>query len=892
MNLNEKYENVETFVKVLKENWSALERGLRSEIKKTNIGWVGENQLEYLLNNFETSLTKKCDLSPIVDLIEVLKSTYEIQENELLQIIERLGSQIEFVSVLKESPELLIAIKEIISERYSNNKNLKSEQVGKEMGTKQVEIADLPMATIVLDENGLVKDINSNAESLLGKTKSDSIGKKVWKLFFSKREILPFEDVLDGDVSTMEGSLKGSGYKIESVDGGFLLTMNGQEKANGNEVFKSAIEGTSTAFILCDKDFNITYANPATVKMVKERLSTFQTAYPGFNLDTLVGSNLDAFHANPNVQRGILSNLNNLPYKGDIEVGELTFALNVSAVIDEAGNYLGNSLEWADITQEKSNKTEVARMASIIENSSISIMLSDLDGVVTYVNRTWVQTLSKYQNEIRGLFPSFDVNNIVGKSMDNFHGNPQRQKNIIGNVNLSPYKTDITAGSLFFALNAVALLDDNGNHIGTAIEWTDTNARETYRSEVDKVINAANQGKLSVRGNVDKLDATYAPMLEGINKIIDTVVSPMVEIKERLASMATGDLTSFVTGSYKGDFDELKGALNSSLESLNEILGGVNSAATQIGTGARELSSSSQTVSQGSTESAASLEEITASMTEMAEQTKQNAENASQANHLASSARDSATSGNEQMQKMVGAMEEISSSSRSISKIIKVIDEIAFQTNLLALNAAVEAARAGVHGKGFAVVAEEVRNLAARSAKAAKETTDMIETSITKVTVGTEIASKTQEALGEIVGIVGKVTDLVSEINAASSEQSQGIGQVNQGLSQLDAVTQQNSAAAEESASASEELSGQATQMQEMLTKFKLLEKREAMGSGEIPADLMAVLQNFIAQGGQLNQLMPGGGGGASAAPTQSNVSKKMSENDIIKLDDDEFGKF
>jgi methyl-accepting chemotaxis protein len=224
----------------------------------------------------------------------------------------------------------------------------------------------------------------------------------------------------------------------------------------------------------------------------------------------------------------------------------------------------------------------------------------------------------------------------------------------------------------------------------------------------------------------------------------------------------------------------------------------------------------------GATEQAASLEEISSSLNEMASQTRINAENAHQANELSAQVKKAAEKGNLQMQDMVSAINAISDSGQSISKIIKVIDEIAFQTNLLALNAAVEAARAGKHGKGFAVVAEEVRNLAARSAKAAKETAELIEGAVHKTASGKEIASQTAKRLEEIVSGILQVTNLVEDIASASSFQAEGISQINQSLGQIDQVTQQNTANAEESAAAAEELSSQAEELSSLLVQFKL----------------------------------------------------------------------
>ncbi len=310
---------------------------------------------------------------------------------------------------------------------------------------------------------------------------------------------------------------------------------------------------------------------------------------------------------------------------------------------------------------------------------------------------------------------------------------------------------------------------------------------------------------------------------QGLYAAMQEMTEVLRERAELADVIATGDLTKDVV--LNSEKDTLGSALKMMSERLDEIIGDVSAASEQIAEGSREVSASSQNLSQGAAEQAASLEQISSSMNELASQTKTNAENANQANILAEQARKAADSGNEKMQHMVEAMGKIHEAGRDISKIIKVIDEIAFQTNLLALNAAVEAARAGRHGKGFAVVAEEVRNLAARSAKAAKETAELIEGSVEKTNNGTEIANETASSLADIMTSVTKVTDLVGEISAASKEQAAGIGQVNQGIDQVGQVTQQNTASAEEGSAASEELSSQANYLRDLMGTFTIKER-------------------------------------------------------------------
>lgn len=329
-----------------------------------------------------------------------------------------------------------------------------------------------------------------------------------------------------------------------------------------------------------------------------------------------------------------------------------------------------------------------------------------------------------------------------------------------------------------------------------------------------------------------------------ISLSIKKPIDKLVNVSQKIAN---GDLDVMIDINRKDEIGVLANAFSLMAENINDVMSNISSASEQVASGSKQVSDSSMALSQGATEQASSIEELTASLEEIAAQTKQNADSANQANGLADTARVNAAQGNEQMKNMLKAMDEINDSSSNISKIIKVIDEIAFQTNILALNAAVEAARAGQHGKGFAVVAEEVRNLAARSANAAKETTSMIEGSIKKVEGGTKIANETADALNKIVEGVAKVAALVGDIATASNEQAAGIEQINQGIMQVSQVVQTNSATSEESAAASEELAGQAELLKEQVARFKLRKSGRSSyrGMEDINPEVLRLLENM-----------------------------------------------
>lgn len=355
---------------------------------------------------------------------------------------------------------------------------------------------------------------------------------------------------------------------------------------------------------------------------------------------------------------------------------------------------------------------------------------------------------------------------------------------------------------------------------------------EYQKAEVGKLLvnlERLSQGELYCDMEPDEPDTDTQEAYELFTDIstnlyhsIETIKGYITEIAGILGEVSKGNLSVDISSEYKGDFVALKEAINNIIVSLNNVLSNINTAAEQVASGSRQVSDGNQAISQGATEQASSIEELTVTIGQIAQQTKQNAMNANDASELASTAKQDALTGNEQMKGMQQAMEEISESSASIGKIIKVIDDIAFQTNILALNAAVEAARAGIHGKGFAVVAEEVRNLAAKSAKAAKETTALIESSIHKSDAGTRIADETATSLNNIVRGVERAAQLVEGIAQASNEQATGIAQINKGIEQMSQVVQNNSATAQEGAAASEELSSQADLLKSMVGQFQL----------------------------------------------------------------------
>ncbi len=473
------------------------------------------------------------------------------------------------------------------------------------------------------------------------------------------------------------------------------------------------------------------------------------------------------------------------------------------------------------IEQDRRKAREMGRVKTALDNVSAKVMVANAEYDIVYVNPSVQKMFREAQDDIREVLPRFESDKLLGINIDTFHSDPGRIRIMLDRLS-DTHNSEIKIGPRSFRFAANPVLDAQGKRIGTVVEWIDYTQELAVQREVQDIVEYAQAGDLSRRIVMAGKSGFLAALAEGINALVDVSERVISDTQRVLGAMARGDLSETIDADYLGVFDQLKQDANATVANLTEVTSKIKSGAGEVGSGAKEIAQGNTDLSQRTEQQAANLEQTASSMEQMTATTRQNADNARQANQLASGAREQAETGGKVVNHTVSAMIEINTSSRQIADIIGVIDEIAFQTNLLALNAAVEAARAGEQGKGFAVVASEVRNLAQRSATAAKEIKTLIEDSVGKVDEGSRLVDESGRTLEQIVSSVKKVSDIVAEIAAASAEQSTGIDQVNKAITQMDQMTQQNAALVEQAAAASEALTEQATGLNELVSFFSI----------------------------------------------------------------------
>jgi len=563
-----------------------------------------------------------------------------------------------------------------------------------------------------------------------------------------------------------------------------MLSFGKKTSSNGSagrhnvaELKSDIVDRVSSAIMMVDRDFMVTYVNGPTRELLKKNEAAFRASWPSFDAEKIIGTCIDTFHKNPAHQRSMLADTKRLPIRTEITIGELKIALLVNGAFDAKGNHVGNILEWRDVTVERTN----SGMLDAI-NKSQAIIEFTPDGRIVNANENFLKAMGYRLEEVRGQHHSIFVEPAYRTSPEY---KAFWEKLARGEFDANSYKRIGKGGKeIWIQASYNPILDANGRAFKVVKYATDITAQvlanqalQLAVQQTQEVVKAAKENDLTQRIPMEGKTGELQALCSGVNGLLDTMLTVVRKIK---------------------------------------------GAALEVTNAAAEISASTTDLSQRTEEQAASLEETSASMEEIAATVKKNAENAQQANQSTASTREVADRGGQVVTKAVEAMAKIEDSSRKISDIIGVIDEIARQTNLLALNAAVEAARAGDAGRGFAVVASEVRSLAQRSSQAAKDIKDLITNSNGQVKDGVDLVNRAGSALNEIVESIKTVATIVSDIATASIEQATGIEQVNKALTQMDEVTQQNSALVEENAATAKTLEQQARGMDERVAFFRI----------------------------------------------------------------------
>lgn len=477
---------------------------------------------------------------------------------------------------------------------------------------------------------------------------------------------------------------------------------------------------------------------------------------------------------------------------------------------------IGADMDDAFYSLQKAKRIEHAMNAA-----TSNIMIADRFRNIIFINEAIQKMLKAAEPELQKVLPTFDADNLLNQSIDQFHVQPHQQTKKINELKES-FKTRIPVGSLTMELIISPIYDENSTRLGTVAEWRNLTDQLAVESVIEGIIESASKGKLDTQIDNAQFEGFEKNISQTVNQLLSNFNQTLTGINSVLTNMSQGDLSSRMDGEFEGLLHTMKTAINNALNNIEISLGQVQLGAIEIEDMASHVANASKDIAQRTQQQSAALEQTAASMEEITSTTEHTASNAHAANKLAQEASSAAQSGIDEMNATLVSMQGISELSSQISDITSVIDSIAFQTNLLALNAAVEAARAGEHGRGFAVVAGEVRNLAQKSADAAKDISKLISTTTEQISQGTEQVSKTSHVFEAMVEKLDSVVTQVSEVSETSREQTKGIQQINLAMTDLDQTTQQNAALVDQLSTTASDMSRQAKVQGEVIQHFEI----------------------------------------------------------------------
>ena len=553
-------------------------------------------------------------------------------------------------------------------------------------------------------------------------------------------------------------------------------------RAQAAERIRQALDVAATNMMVADADHVVVYANQALAQMLLQAETDLCAALPGFSARALIGASLDSFHTDPSAQRAMLARLS-APLTERQVLGQRSFDLSFTPVLDAAGKRLGTVVEWKDMTaelakheqqaeahrqelaqqaEERRVAAENARVRQALDAAMLPVRIADDNGTIVYINQAMRTVLVRDEAAFRRTLPHFDASKVLGGSVGMFYTDPTQAIERLRQLEQQT-TTRLNLGGHLYDVTTTPVQSASGERLGTVGQWTDKTEQLQAEAEIGDLVDSAVAGDFSKRAPLDGKDGFYRQVGERLNQLLDTVSDTIAQVR---------------------------------------------SAAQQLSSAAGQVSMTSQTLSQSASEQAAGVEQTTASLLEMATSVQQNADSAKITDGMATKASHEAMEGGQAVSMTVDAM-------KAIAGKISIIDDIAYQTNLLALNAAIEAARAGDHGKGFAVVAAEVRKLAERSQVAAQEIGTLASTSVST-------AEKAGRLLSDMLPSIDRTSELVQEIAASSDEQAGTVGQLTQAMNHLNGNTQQNASASEELSATAEQLSAQAEQLQGLMAGFQL----------------------------------------------------------------------